>query len=68
LTTVNNLRNEFIFLLGDGVSPEKKRQKTASMRIAHDAKLPSFFFQVIAPSPNKTNKFIPYHLITGDSR
>jgi hypothetical protein len=22
-----------------------------------------FFFRVIAPSPNKTNKFIPYHLI-----
>jgi hypothetical protein len=22
-----------------------------------------FFFRVIAPSPNKTNKFLPYHLI-----
>jgi hypothetical protein len=30
--------------------------------VAHNAKLP--FFQVIAPSPNKTNKPIPYHLIT----
>jgi hypothetical protein len=33
------------------------------LRVAHDAKFPSFFFRVKALSPNKTNKFIPYHLI-----
>jgi hypothetical protein len=52
-------------LFGDGVSPEKKRQETASLCVAHDAKCPSFFWEVIATSPNKTNTFIPYHLLTG---
>jgi hypothetical protein len=39
----NELRNEFIFLFGDGVSPEKKMTETSSLRVAHDAKFPSFF-------------------------
>ena len=45
--------------------PKKKMMETASLRVAHDAKFPSFFFffWVIAPSSNKTNKFIPYNLI-----
>jgi hypothetical protein len=30
-------------LFGDGVSPEKKWQETASLRVAHDAKFLSFF-------------------------
>jgi hypothetical protein len=40
----NYLMNEFNFLFGDGVSPEKKMTETASLRVAHDAKFPSFFF------------------------
>jgi hypothetical protein len=32
-------------------------------RSAHDAKFPPFFFRMDIPSTNKTNKFIPYHLI-----
>jgi hypothetical protein len=40
-----DLRNEFIFLFGDGVSPEKKMMETTSLRVAHDAKFPSFFFK-----------------------
>jgi hypothetical protein len=43
---------------------KKKNRETALLRTAHDAKLPSFFFfRVIAPAPNKTNRIIPYHLL-----
>jgi hypothetical protein len=31
-------------LFGDGVSPGKKMTETASLRVTHDAKFPSFFF------------------------
>jgi hypothetical protein len=44
------LRNKFIFFCG------------WKYRVAHDAKFPSFFW-MDTPSTNKTNKFIPYHLI-----
>jgi hypothetical protein len=67
ITEVQNqwkdLKNEFILLFGDGVSPEKKWRETASLHVVLDAKFPSFFFRMIAPSPNKTNKLIPYYLI-----
>jgi hypothetical protein len=43
--------------------PKKKLWDTASLRIAHDEKFSSFKYLLQTPSPNKTNKFIPYHLI-----
>jgi uncharacterized membrane protein len=65
----NELRNEFIlfyfifflfvclFVWWSSITRGKKRQETASLRVAYDAKCPSFFFPVIPPSPNKTNSF-----------
>jgi hypothetical protein len=58
------LRNEFIFLFVDwSIHPKKKWRETASLRVAHDAKFPSFFFRMDTSSTSRTNKFIPYHLI-----
>jgi hypothetical protein len=38
-----SLRDEFNFLFGGGVSPPSLRRKTASLRVAHDAKFLSIF-------------------------
>jgi hypothetical protein len=43
-----DLRNEYIFLFGDGVSPGEKSRKTASLRVAHDA-VSVFFFSGDSP-------------------
>ena len=41
---LNDLRNEFIFFVCGWKYPsEKKWRETASLRVAHDAKFPSFF-------------------------
>jgi hypothetical protein len=56
---------EWIYFLVCGwkYPSEKKWRETASLRVAHDAKFPSFFFRIDTPSTNKTNNFIPYHSI-----
>jgi hypothetical protein len=41
---------------------KKKRPKTTSLRLAHDA-VSVIFVRMIAPSSNKANKSIPYYLI-----
>jgi hypothetical protein len=43
--------------------PKKQWQETASLRVVHDANVPLFFFPGDSSITNKTNKFIPYHLI-----
>jgi hypothetical protein len=58
------LRNEFIFCLVMKCHPKKKLWEIASLHVAHDAKFPSFFFfWMMPPSPNKTNKFIRHYFI-----
>jgi hypothetical protein len=56
----SGLRNEFIFLFGEGVLPRKKNARNCIIAATHDAKFLSFLG---SDSYNKTNKFISYHLI-----
>jgi hypothetical protein len=53
-----HLRNELIFLFGDGVITRKKQKmtETALLCIRHDAKLLSFFFFSGGSSITKQNK------------
>jgi hypothetical protein len=62
------LRNEYIVLFGDGVSPPPPNKNKYDGK-RHNCvwhviqRFHHFFFLVIAPLPNKTNNFISYHLI-----